>query len=313
MTVSRSSLFGDLEVDLSLDAPIGAMTWYGIGGRADMLVSPHTEAAAIELMRRCHQEEIPVRVLGGGANLLVDDDGVGGVVMRLDHSTFRHVRYSAQCEITSAICGAGADLFRLVQDTKRRGLAGFEMMSGIPGTVGGAVKMNAGGAWGAISDCLQTVHHLSLDGTMRIFDADGLGFRYRGSDLPPGMVLQVTVALHEDDPISVSDRVKEIFLHKRSTQPMADHSAGCAFRNPICPDDQPSISAGALIDQAGLKGRKIGGAVVSDQHANFILTEPGASANDVRRLIEEVRCVVQDVHGVTLESEVVIWGRDDTA
>ena len=309
MTLSRSSLLGDLDVDVTLDAPIGAMTWYGIGGRADLLVSPRTEEAVVELVRRCHRDEVAVRVLGGGANLLVDDEGVDGVVIKLDHEHFRQVQYSASGEITAALAGAGADLFRLVQDTKRRSLRGFEIMAGIPGTIGGGVRMNAGGAWGQLSDCLQTVRHLSLDGEVRELEAASLAFRYRGSALPPGIVLSCTLELSEDDPIRVRDRVMEIFQHKQSTQPLADHSAGCAFRNPIDPSGGRHLSAGALIDSAGLKGHRVGGAVVSEHHANFIVTEPGANATHVRQLVDEVRKNVREQCGIELEPEVVMWSR----
>jgi UDP-N-acetylmuramate dehydrogenase len=207
--------------------------------------------------------------------------------------------------------GAGVDLFRLVQDTKRRGLSGLEMMAGIPGTLGGAIRMNAGGAWGQMSDRLRTITHLSMDGVVKHLHADSLGFRYRGSDLPPGVVLQCTLDLNEDDPIAVSQRVKEIFQHKRASQPMADQSAGCAFRNPVDPTTGERTSAGAIIDAAGLKGHRIGGAAVSDQHANFIVCSPGASASDVRRLIDDIRTTVAARRGVTLDPEVVIWSRGD--
>ncbi|MDP6986710.1 MAG: UDP-N-acetylmuramate dehydrogenase [Phycisphaerales bacterium] len=312
MSLSRSSLLGDLDIDVTLDAPIGAMTWYGIGGRADVLASPRTEQALTELVKRCRANDTPVHVLGGGANLLIDDGGIEGIVIKLDHEHFRRVRYTATGDITAAAAGAGADLFRLVQDTRRRGLHGFEMMAGIPGTAGGAVRMNAGGAWGQISDCLRTVTLLSLSGDSQTLNAADLGFRYRGSDLPTGIITECTIELQEDDPIRVRDRVIEIFQHKRSTQPMADHSAGCTFRNPSDPETGRHLSAGAIIDHAGLKGTRVGGAVVSEQHANFIVTEPGASATDVRRLIDEIRAAVLERTGVHLEPEVVIWKRGDT-
>jgi len=311
MTASRSSLLGGLAIDVTFDAPIGAMTWYGIGGRADTLVSPHTDDAVVELVSRCRAQDVPVRILGGGANLLVDDSGVDGIVLRLDNEHFRRVHYSAGSAIGAARAGAGADLFRLVQDTKRRGLAGFEMMAGIPGTIGGAIRMNAGGTWGAISDRLRTITHVSLDGVVRHLQAEEMGFRYRRSDVPPGVILECTLSLTEDDPIEVANRVKEIFQHKRASQPLADQSAGCVFRNPVDPDTGEQISAGAIIDAAGLKGHRIGGALVSDQHANFIVSDPGASATDVRKLIDDVRIRVAQRRGITLEPEVVIWSRGD--
>ena len=311
MNQSRSSLLGDLDVEVTLDAPIGSGTWFGIGGSADILASPRTESSLIELVTRCADHSVPVRVLGGGANLLVDDGGVDGVVVQLNHEHFKQIRYTAKGDITAACVGAGVNLFDLVQETKRRGLHGVEMMAGIPGSAGGGVRMNAGGAWGQLSDCLKTISIVSLDGTHHVFDAASLGFRYRGSDLPHGIITQCTISLQEDDPITVSDRVKKIFQHKKSTQPMADHSAGCAFKNPVDPSTGRHVSAGALIDQAGLKGRSIGSATVSTQHANFIVTSTGANATDIRRLIDDVREEVLSRMGVTLEPEVVIWKRSD--
>ena len=308
---ARSSLLGDIDVDVTLDAPIGAMTWYGIGGRADMLVSPHHTDALVTLLQRCRDEDMPVRVLGGGANLLVDDAGVDGVVVRLDHEWFRDLQFNASGDVTAAQVSAGVDLFRLVQDLARRGLAGLEMMAGIPGTVGGAVRMNAGGSWGQFSDRLDTIAAVDFNGEFQTWAADDLAFRYRDSNLPPCIVTSVVLSLQEDDPITVRDRVKRIFQHKRASQPMADHSAGCAFRNPIEASTQRHISAGRLIDEAGLKGHSIGAAMVSDQHANFIVAQPGASASDIRRLIDDVRALVSQRHGIELESEVVVWQRGD--
>jgi len=306
---ARSSLLGDLDADVTLDAPIGAMTWYGIGGHADILVSPKSQEALVTLMQRCRAEEMPVRVLGGGANLLVDDGGVDGVVIRLDHEHFRSTAFNARGDVTAARVGAGVDLFRLVQDMARRGLAGFEMMAGIPGTIGGAVRMNAGGTWGAMSDVLEVITAVDFDGLLRSWNASDLAFQYRCSNLPPCVVTDVTLTLHETDPIDVRDRVKQIFQHKRASQPMADHSAGCAFRNPKDPTTHEPLSAGRLIDEAGLKGHHIGGAEVSDQHANFIVARPGASSTDIRKLIDEVQARVAKTSGIELEPEVVIWQR----
>ena len=311
MSLARSSLLGGLDLNVSLDAPLGSLTWFGIGGHADMLVSPRSEEALIHLIQRCHEQDVKVRVFGGGANLLIDDAGVSGVVLRLDDECFRRIRYNAVGEVGAAIVGAGVDLFGFVQDTKRRGLAGFEMMAGIPGTVGGAVRMNAGGAWGEISTALQSVDHLSWDGQHRTFDAATLGFRYRGSDLPSGVILSAKMSLQEDDPVTVSNRVKEIFQHKRSSQPMGESSAGCAFRNPDPDGPAEGRSAGALIDQAGLKGHRIGGAVVSDQHGNFVVAESGANASDVHRLMDDIQARVLDRFGVELSREIVFWSREE--
>ena len=161
---TRADLFADLDVQCTPEAAIGPLTWYGVGGRADMLVSPNSVDALASLLRRCRMNETAVRVLGGGANLLVDDDGVDGVVLRLDHPCFTEVDYNRRGSVTAARVGGGVDLFGLVHALARNSLAGFEHMAGIPGTLGGAVRMNAGGQPGDIAQALESVQMLPFDG-----------------------------------------------------------------------------------------------------------------------------------------------------
>ena len=309
MTLDRSNPVSGLDADCVADAPIGPLTWYGIGGRADMLVSPHTLEAAAELVRRCRHAELAVRLLGGGANLLVDDDGVDGVVLRLDQPCFRNIEFNRIGSVTAGRIGGGVDLFGLVTAFARRGLGGFEHMAGIPGTIGGAVRMNAGGSGGDVSCALDSVDMILLDGTMCTFNADAVEFRYRGSTLPEGIVTSAVLRLQEDDPVDVRQRVKRFFATKKAGQPMADHSAGCAFRNPLDIATGDRVSAGRIIDEAGLKGLAHGGARVSDRHANFIVVEPGASSRDVQSLMTIIRSRVAESRGIQLEREVVIWSR----
>ena len=308
-TTARSGLFGDLDVDVELDAPIGAQTWFGIGGRADALIRPRNEAALVTLVERCNATQTPMRILGKGANLLVADDGVDGVVIRLDHEDFTRLRFNTDGEVNRVLAMAGADLFKSVQELQRQGLAGFAQMTGIPGSIGGAVRMNAGGSHGCIGDCIQSVTCLDQTGQRLVYDRNQLDFDYRSTNLPDHLILSAVLELEPEDPVRLRNQVKEIFAAKKASQPMADQSAGCVFRNPRI--DGERISAGKLIDETGCKGERIGGAQVSMSHANFITTGPDATASHVQALMQHVRDRVEHERGVVLEPEVVIWSRSE--
>jgi UDP-N-acetylmuramate dehydrogenase len=304
-----SGLCGDLDVDVVPDAPIGAATWYGIGGRADVLVHPHSVDALSTLVRRCHRSQTPVRVLGAGANLLVADEGVDGVVVKLDGPAFRAVTYNPEGEISAVRVGGGADMARTLMETARQGFDGLSQMAGIPATVGGALVMNAGGAFGAIGDAVRSVTCVTRGCKTVTYPAGELRFEYRRTNIPDPVVLSAVFDLVPTDPVALRRRIKEIFQFKKSTQPLADHSAGCTFKNPWDPVLEQRVPAGRLIDEAGLKGHAIGGATISRQHANFIVTRPGATADDVIHLMELVEDRVFDACGLELEREVVVWGR----
>lgn len=306
------SLFGDLDVDVALDAPIGPMTWFGVGGRADALVRPRSVDALATLVKRCARDGVTVRVLGLGANLLVDDDGVDGIVVRLDQPAFRDVRYNPEGDVTAVRVMAGADMARTVIDTTRRGLAGLGHMAGIPATVGGALRMNAGGRFGAIGDTVINVACLTRSGERVTYPASELHFDYRVTNIPDPIILGGTFRVTPDDPIALRERVKDIFAYKKRTQPLAGHSAGCTFRNPIDPVTEQRVSAGKLIDDAGLKGYAVGGASISERHANFILVDVGATATHVRRVLEHARKRVFEHCGIALVTEIDIWERNTT-
>jgi UDP-N-acetylmuramate dehydrogenase len=310
MPVSVSSLFGDLDVEAQSDVPIGAtMTWYGIGGKADLLIRPRSIEALSTLMKRAHRMGTPIRVLGSGANLLVADDGIDGIVVKLDHDAFTEIKYNAQGELHAMKAMAGADMAKTLMDAARRGLEGLSQMAGIPASIGGAIRMNAGGAYGAIGEAVESVTCLTKAGERVTYPASELQFAYRRTNIPDPIIISATFKLTQTDPIKLRDRVKEIFSYKKSTQPLADHSAGCTFKNPIDPVTEQSVPAGKLIDETGLKGMTVGGATVSDRHANFIVTKPGASANDVLRLLEMVKKRVYEEKGIELQEEIAIWRR----
>ncbi len=309
MTTGASRLFADLDVDVEPDAPLGPRTWFGVGGRADALVRPRSVEALQTLVGRCHRDGIELRVLGEGANLLVADEGVGGVVAHLDHPCFRECTLNRRGGVEAVRAMSGADLPKLILDSARSGLAGLEGLAGIPASIGGAVRMNAGGAFGAIADRLHSVAVVDRRGEIAMHPASDLSMGYRRCRLPGPVLLWAAFRLDEGDPVELRSRVKEVFAYKRSTQPLADHSAGCMFRNPEAEFEGVRRGAGWLIDQAELKGLSVGGAEVSRQHANFFTVRPGATASDLLELAALVATRVFDRFGVRLEREVVVWSR----
>ena len=306
---SPTHLFADLDVEVHPDHPLGKDTWFGVGGHADMLVRPREEAALTELIRRCHEHEIRLRVFGNGANLLIADEGVDGIVLRLDHPSFKEVRYNRDGGVEAMKAMAGADMARTLNESVRRGLSGLLQMAGIPASIGGAIRMNAGGAFGSIGDSVHSVGCVDPRGTLVVYPASQLEMGYRETNIPEGVVLWAAFNLEPDDPRMLRERLLEIFQYKKTTQPMADSSAGCAFKNPVDPASAERVSAGALIDQAGLKEHRIGSASVSRVHGNFLVVDTGGAAGDVIRLMEAVRAGVLDFHGIHLQNEVVVWSR----
>ncbi len=279
------------------DAPIGRQTWLRLGGRARYLYRPRDDKDLALLMIRAKNEDVPLKVLGGGANVLISDDGFDGVVVRLDDDAFRAInRRSSSLDV-----GAGVDLMPLARRCSGLGLSGLECMAGIPATVGGAVRMNAGGRFGEFGSVVRQVEVLRSDGNRETWSHDRIGFGYRRTDLGDSIVLAALVELVEDDPRRVKRTFDEYSEFKERSQPLADKSAGCIFKNP------PGQSAGALIDQAGLKGTRCGKVQVSGRHANFIIAHEGATASDVIRLIDTIRERVRRVFGTELELEIDIW------
>jgi len=291
------SLLDQLNIRHETDVPLGPLTWYGIGGSARWLVHPANVEQLGAIVKACHDQKTPLRVLGAGANLLVASD-VAGVVLQLDDPAFRQLHVDG----VRVTAGAGYDLFKLVPEMAARGLAGLECLAGIPATVGGAVRMNAGGTYGDIG---QSVLRLTLmDGTGQVYerDRDDLVFSYRKTNIAATLIIDVTFELSEDDPAELVKRFKEIFMYKKASQPFAEHSAGCVFKNP------DGVAAGLLIDQAGLKGYTRGGAMVSDQHANFVVAaDKSCTPADILAVIEHVEKTVEQKHGVSLQRELVIW------
>ena len=297
-------LFNGLSCPVEFDVPMASYTWYGLGGPAAVMAHPASVQQLSALAAYCHENAMPVYVLGSGANLLVEDDGIPGIVVQLDDPCFQDLNIAG----TTVATGAGYDLMKLVLETSKAGLAGLECLAGIPATVGGAVRMNAGGAFGDIGQSVSRIQVMDNTGHVYYRDSEDLVFGYRKTNIAARFILSVEFELTREDPDSLVRRVKELFLYKKNSQPMAAHSPGCTFKNPI--DDAARVgprTAGQLIDDAGLKGHRIGRVQVSQQHANFVIAEPGASAAEVVAVLEHIESTVFARYGVRLEREIVQW------
>lgn len=277
--------------------PLAQHTWFRIGGPAEYFAEPRSLEELSELVRRCHENEIPVRLLGSGSNVLVRDEGVPGMVLRLASEPFCGIDVAGR----KVSAGAGAKLGHLISTSVREGLAGLETLVGIPGTLGGALHGNAGSRGGDIGQwaCRATV--MTRSGEIIERQRDELVFAYRESSLDELVILWAEFELEEDDPTELTKRMQKQWIMKKAAQPLSNQSAGCIFKNPR------GISAGMLIDQAGLKGVRVGGAEVSDRHANFIIADPGTSSQEVLQLIDLVRGRVAERLGVELELEIELW------
>lgn len=299
------SLLTDLGIRHEMDAPLGPLTWYNVGGTAACLAHPASIAQFSELVSQCRAKKIPLRILGSGANLLVREAGVLGVVIRLDDPAWSQM--SVEDNIVTV--GAGYGLMRLVAETARLGLDGLAQVAGIPASIGGAIRMNAGGTYGDVGQAVKRVQVMSSTGQVYHRDADDLEFTYRKSNIDAPFILGAEFELTPTDPKELSKRVKEIYLYKTNSQPFADKSSGCCFKNPTEEDpDYDGRPAGMIIDQCGLKGFRSGTAVVSEVHANFIVADKkDAQAEDVYRVIEHVEKVVREQTGIKLTREVVVW------
>ncbi|MFN8011642.1 MAG: UDP-N-acetylmuramate dehydrogenase [Holophagaceae bacterium] len=277
------------------DVPFPRLTTLGVGGLCRWLFEPGTEAQAQAFVRACVREGLPYRVLGGGSNLVVFGD-IEPPVLRLAFP--KELRQEGLRLWAPASYGH----VRLSQDAARLGLSGLEYAAGIPGTTGGALRMNAGAYGRELVDVLDTYRFLTPEGELVEKRPEPGEFRYRGSFLTDGHVaLGYTVRLAPGDSAAIQAQVAENMEKRGTSQPLSKRNAGCIFKNP------PGLSAGRLIDQAGLKGLRIGDAEVSPDHANFLVNHGHATPEDFAALMEAVREKVRMFHGVELEPEVEVW------
>ena len=303
MTAAKSwvteaeAILKESPVRVLCDVPLRTRTSLGVGGEAPLLLAPAQPEELAIVMERLFQAGLPFDFLGAGSNLLVADEGPSFVVISSEA-----LQEEPRIEGDRVLAGAGYAVPRLVKRAAAAGLSGIEFAEGIPGSVGGCVRMNAGWHEGMFGNAVASLTSISRQGRIEEVTAVAGTFAYRRS---PGLgdrfIAAATLRLLPDDPSRVRERMRVYHDHRVSTQPTRAKNAGCIFKNP------EEGHAGRLIDESGLKGSAVGGAVVSDVHANFIVNRGGATFRDVLLLIDRVRDEVNKRTGITLETEVIVW------
>ena len=280
-----------------LKEPLAPRTWLQIGGPAEAFAEPRDAEELAGLVRRCRDEQLPVRLLGGGSNVLIREEGVPGLVVQLAAPAFSRIEVQGR----SITAGSGAKLGHALSVSVREGLAGLETLVGIPGTIGGALHNNAGGRGGDIGQWTCRAAVMTRQGEIVERQREELVFAYRQSSLDELAILSAQFQLEPDNPDELTKRMQKQWIVKKADQPLGHQNCGIMFRNPR------GMSAGMLIEQAGLKGTRVGSVEISPRHANFVVADAGANSQDVLRLMELVRSRVLDRMGMELENAIEIW------
>jgi UDP-N-acetylmuramate dehydrogenase len=277
--------------------PLAPYTWLRLGGPAQYFAEPTSVEELAALVKRCHEAGLPVRVLGGGSNLLVKDEGVQGLVLALGAAVFGSIAVAGR-KITA---GGGAKLGHVISAAVREGLAGLESLVGIPGTIGGALHTNAGTHGGDIGQCAASAQVMTRKGEIITRQKNELRFGYRTSSLDELAILEATLELESGDPRYLTKQMQQAWILKRAEQPLSDQPTGQIFKNP------GGVSAASLIEDAKLGSAKVGDVEISDRNANFFVSGPQAKSKDVLELIEQVRKGVADRTGTELELALEVW------
>ena len=286
---------------LLLAEPMTKHTSFHIGGPAELMAQPQSEAELQSLLLKAAEAAVPVTLVGNGSNLLVRDKGIRGLVIKLG-SMLRDIKVSGNV----LTFGSGVSLAQASKKAAELGLSGMEFAVGIPGSIGGAVYMNAGAYDGEMAKVVKSVRVMNAAGEVSELSADELDFGYRHSALQGSgkIVTSVTVELPAGDKQAIAEKMADFSNRRITKQPLELPSAGSMFKRP------PGYFAGTLIDQTGLKGYTVGGAQVSTKHAGFVVNIGGATAADVLQLISDVQAKVFAAHGVHLEPEVLVLGEE---
>ena len=285
--------------EVRFDEPMAPYTSLKIGGPAEAMVLPRSSAEVVLLMERIRRHRLPYFILGGGSNLLVRDGGISGIVVHLKHLS----RISFQ-EPDTLLADAGVSYPKLSTEAMAKGLSGLEFAAGIPGTVGGAVAMNAGIPGEETASVLASVTLVDEEAKVRTLAKEAIPFGYRSAALPRGIVTSASFRLTPAAPEEVEQKLKRLLKRRRETQPLSFPNVGSVFTNP------QGDYAGRLVESVGLKGFRIGDAQISERHGNFIINLGNAKAADVLALIEEMRTRVKERHGIDLELEAKVVGKD---
>lgn len=298
----NNSLFETIEkntlAEVAINEPLSKHTTYGIGGPAEIMVFPENKTDLIQIIRTARKMNQPVSILGSGSNILISDNGIKGVVISLKNTLklieIENQKLYAEC---------GSMLGRIVKQAVKHNLIGLENLNGVPGTLGGALVMNAGAWGGEISENLVQVELIDEDGKLRYLQRNEINFSYRQSSFnKKDILLSAEFLLKKADKEIINKNFVEAQTGRKSTQPLNKRSAGSLFKNP------KGHSAGKLIDEAGLKGFSIGQAKISDKHANFFINEGNASSKDMLQLIKKAHQTVKEKFNINLELEVKLMG-----
>ena len=302
MTGIYEKLLGAADKDhIKIGEEMRKHTSFRVGGPAACFVTPADGKELAAVLALCRREEVPFFILGNGSNLLVGDDGFDGVVISME--CFSSCQVDKETGIMKA--GAGASLARIAQEAYKASLTGFEFAAGIPGTLGGAVVMNAGAYGSEMKEVLKSVKVLTPQGEEKQLSVSQLSLGYRTSCIIPNqyVVLEAKIRLRDGDEISIKSRMDELARRRKEKQPLEYPSAGSTFKRP------EGYFAGKLIEDAGLRGFSLGGAQVSEKHCGFVINKKNATAADIRNLCEEVKKRVFKNSGVALEMEVKKLGK----
>ena len=289
-------------IEIRVSESLARYTSMKVGGPADFFIEVTNAAALPRVLKALRQYETNFILLGNGSNVLISDQGVRGAVVHLA-GEFKRVEWREDGEIVWVTVGAAYPMTQLVREAARKGYAGLEFAEGIPGTVGGALFMNAGAYGSELEKVIDQVDGLTREGELIRLSRNEMSFSYRDAHLPAGMVVtEVHMRLCPEDPAQVSSRVRELVTKRKTSQPSGYPNSGSMFRNPS------GDFAGRLIEAAGLKGKTIGRAQISERHGNFIVNLGNAKAQDIYRLMELARAEVSRRFGIELEREVRLIG-----
>jgi UDP-N-acetylmuramate dehydrogenase len=277
--------------------PLAPHTHLKIGGPAEFLIRPRSVDELRQVLATCKRQDVPVRMLGGGHNLLVSDDPVPGAVIQLTTPAFTMLEWDGK----RSIAGGGGKLFDLIAFSVRQGLTGLETLVGIRGTVGGSVRCNVGDRSGEISEAVQRVTVLTEDGKVQTRSRNELTFSEHQSDLDEPVILTVEFELEKESPTTVLKRMRKAWIQRKASEPFSFQAAVRLFRNP------PGQSAATIIDRAGMTKARSGGAELSERNTNYVVAHPGSTAADILQLTQQVQARVKERTGIALDRELHVW------